>query len=206
MSLDTFANLKTAIASLLNRTDLTSYIPDFITLAESAMNARLNVRQQVTYESITLNSEFVALPSDFNGVRSLQITSISPVTQLQFASPEKIAEMAQRDYTATGQPLFYSIVGSNLQLIPVPDGTYTGRLTYYQNIPALATNSTNWLLTAYPGAYLYGSALQAAPFLIDDDRLPMWSSMFEQIMGNIEANDSIQDFGGRLTMRARTFG
>ena len=38
MALDTYANLKTAIADFLNRDDLTSSIDDFIDLAEAQMN------------------------------------------------------------------------------------------------------------------------------------------------------------------------
>jgi hypothetical protein len=45
MAITTFAELKTAIASWLDRSDLTSTIPDFITLFESVANRRLRVRQ-----------------------------------------------------------------------------------------------------------------------------------------------------------------
>ena len=44
MALDTFANLKTSIANYLNRDDLTSYIPDFIALAEARHGRDLRLR------------------------------------------------------------------------------------------------------------------------------------------------------------------
>lgn len=206
MALANYSDLQTAIANLLNRTDLSTYIPDFITLAESAINARLNVRQMVEIATITVSSEFSAVPADYNGVRTFSLTSTNPPYELKYASPEKIGSMAQKDYPSSGQPVFYSIVGSNFQFLPIPDGTYTARLIYYGAIPPLALNSTNWLLSAYPGAYLYGSAAQAAPFLIDDDRLGVWQNLFEGYMSNIDANDAIGDFGGKLTIRARAFG
>jgi hypothetical protein len=41
MALTTYAELKTSIADFLNRDDLTSAIPDFITLAEADMQRRV---------------------------------------------------------------------------------------------------------------------------------------------------------------------
>ena len=41
MALTTYAELKTAIGDFLNRDDLTSVAPDFITLAEADINRRV---------------------------------------------------------------------------------------------------------------------------------------------------------------------
>ena len=41
MAITTYAELKTAIANWLNREDLTSVIPDFISLAEADFNRKL---------------------------------------------------------------------------------------------------------------------------------------------------------------------
>ncbi len=41
MALDTYSGLKTTIADYLNRDDLTSAIPSFITLAEAKFNRKL---------------------------------------------------------------------------------------------------------------------------------------------------------------------
>jgi hypothetical protein len=38
MAISTYTDLKTSIASWLNRDDLTSVIPDFISLAEAGIN------------------------------------------------------------------------------------------------------------------------------------------------------------------------
>jgi len=39
MSIATYSELQTAVADWMHRTDLTAKIPDFITLAESRINA-----------------------------------------------------------------------------------------------------------------------------------------------------------------------
>lgn len=68
MALNTYSNLKTSIANYLNRSDLTSYIPDFIRLAEVRMNKELRVREQEkTDTSITTvaGTQSYSLPTNF---------------------------------------------------------------------------------------------------------------------------------------------
>jgi hypothetical protein len=49
MALDTYSNLKTTIANYLNRSDLTAYLGDFITLTEARLNRELRVIKSPTY-------------------------------------------------------------------------------------------------------------------------------------------------------------
>ena len=54
MAITTYSNLKTTIASYLNREDLTAYLGDFITLAESRLNRELRVREMVEINTSTI--------------------------------------------------------------------------------------------------------------------------------------------------------
>ena len=67
MAISTYSELQEAVASWLNRSDLTTTIPDFITLAESRLNRtlRLRVMETTTTLSLTASSRTVALPSAF---------------------------------------------------------------------------------------------------------------------------------------------
>ena len=47
MALATYSDLKTTIANYLARSDLTSQIPDFITLAENRLRRELRIRQML---------------------------------------------------------------------------------------------------------------------------------------------------------------
>jgi hypothetical protein len=51
MAINTYASLKTTIANYLNRSDLTSYIGDFISLTESRLNRELRVREMVNIDT-----------------------------------------------------------------------------------------------------------------------------------------------------------
>ena len=54
MSISTYAELKTAIANFLARTDLTDQIPNFIQLAEARLSRELETRDQEKRANATL--------------------------------------------------------------------------------------------------------------------------------------------------------
>lgn len=56
MTISTYAELQTSVASWLHRADLTSQIPDFITLAESKLNRKLRLRAQETTATGTVSA------------------------------------------------------------------------------------------------------------------------------------------------------
>jgi hypothetical protein len=54
---------------------------------------------------------------------------------------------------------------------------------------------------------LYGSLLQAAPYLQDDARIPVWSSLYQAGLDQLQiADDRGSTSGGAILARARTFG
>ena len=84
------------------------------------------------------------------------------------------------------------------------DGTGTVTGVLYRDIPALSdTNTTNWLLTAAPKAYLYGALAELAIFTEDMDNMKMWSAMRDIEMAEVQAADDRDRFGGALIARKR---
>jgi hypothetical protein len=86
MALDSYTNLKTAIANFLARDDLTSEIDDFIDLTEADLNRRLRIRAMENVSSFTIDSETEALPTGFLQVRSFHLVQ-NPKIALQFMTP-----------------------------------------------------------------------------------------------------------------------
>jgi hypothetical protein len=103
--------------------------------------------------------------------------------------------------------VYYSIVGDTLEVVPVPDASYTAELTYYKKITALSDEDiTNWLLSYHPDVYLYGTLMQSAPYLKDDQRIPVWGSLYRQYLADVNASSDKAEFsGGALHMRPRTW-
>ena len=91
MSINTFAELKTAIANFLARDDLTDRIPEFIELAEGRINRELETREQEKRATATLtaDNEYVSLPSDLRQIRSVKLSQ-TPIVTLTYLSPDQL--------------------------------------------------------------------------------------------------------------------
>ena len=90
----------------------------------------------------------------------------------------------------------------------MPDSTYAYEIDYYAKLAKLSvSNTTNWLLTMSPDVYLYGSLLQAAPYLQDDARIQVWAGLYQRGIEALNLADERGSMtGGALMARARTFG
>lgn len=147
----------------------------------------------------SISAEYVALPDGFLSIRNIQLNS-DPKVRLEYVTPDYIDE--NYPDSTTGKPKFYTIVGGEIQLAPPPDGTYTLEISYFKKLD-IATDSTNTVLTNSPRVYYYGSLLEAAAYLKEDKRVPMWQALFEGALADLERADQNDRFpiGGGLQMR-----
>lgn len=207
MALSTYAELKTSIGDWLNRSDLSATIPDFISLAEAQIERTLRTRQMIVRANASFDQQYGALPADFLETKSLKLTSTNPPTPLSFLTIDLLDEQSST-YTGSGKPKFFGVVGNQLRVLPTPDGTYTTELTYFAKLTKLSNSVTsNWLLASSPDIYLYGSLLQAAPYLQDDARIQTWATLYERALNDLRtADDRGASSGGTLLTRAKTFG
>jgi hypothetical protein len=207
MALSTYSELKTSIGDWLNRSDLTTAIPDFISLAEAQIERTLRTRQMIVRANASFDAQYGAVPSDFLETKSLKLTSTNPQTPLQFLSIDALDNEAA-NYTASGKPKFFGVVGGQFRIVPTPDANYTTELTYYAKLTKLSSSvASNWLLASSPDIYLYGSLLQAAPYLQDDARIQTWATLYERALNDLQtADDRGASSGGALLTRAKTFG
>jgi hypothetical protein len=199
MALDSYTNLKAAVATHLARSDLTTPIVDFITLAEAKFQRTLRTRQ-MEQRSTAVATEYMALPTNFLELRNIQING-SPNYTLEQLSP---FEIDAKDDGTSGRPAYYCLLANQIQLSPAPDSTYTLEIDYYEQIPVLSgSNASNWLLAAAPDAYLYGALMEAAAFLIDDPRVPLWQAALTQVINQIQGADRRARWSGSpLAVRA----
>ena len=208
MAITSYSTLQTTVGDWLNRSDLTTVIPDFITLAEAQFNRTLRHRKMVERATATLDTEYSAMPADWLESIRYQLNT-NPITVMEFVSPDQAA-MLKGAYSTSGKPIFYSQIGQQFQVIPAPDSgsAYTGELTYYASIPALsAGNTSNWLLVDSPDIYLYGALLQSAPYLQDDQRLNIWAAIYQRLIDDLKVSDERSRMAtSSLRMRARSLG
>ena len=193
MALSNYTELQASVADFLNRSDLTSVIPDFVTMAEADLNRTLRVREMSVRTQAPINSQYVKLPVDFLGMRNIDLLT-DPVTPMTYKNLQNLD--IHRAGDATGKPIYYSIIQNNIEFAPAPDGDYTIEIVYYQKVPPLSANTTNWLLDAHPDAYLYGTLQHSAPYLQSDERVGIWAGKYQQIIEQIITSDERAKFSG----------
>lgn len=202
-----YAQLQSNIADFLNRTDLTAVIPTFISLAEAQMERALRVRQMVGRSTAPIDTQYSALPADFLEAKTFKITSSRPVQPIEFVTAEQMDDLDQLSASAPGIPKYFTIIGNQIRVSPTPDATYTAELVYTAKLAKLSdSNTTNWLLTSSPDAYLYGALMQAAPYLKDDERLTVWATLYNTAVEAIKTADQNASSSGLVKARVKPFG
>lgn len=196
MSISNYTELKTAVANWLNRSDLTSYIPDFVALAEAKINREIRIAamESRVRSDAASGDVYVALPSDF--LEAIRVSVISsPNRDLDYVAPGALDRMyASND---TGKPYVYTIEGDELRIAPKTDGVYTIELRYFAKFDALsASNTTNWLTSNAPDLLLYMSLAEAEPFLKNDERIALWKGLASEAMEKIKTADMKSRYSG----------
>lgn len=200
MALATYAELQSSIGDWLNRADLAATIPTFIAMAETAHNRQLRTRQMIRRSTALISDAFTTLPSDMLEIANAQING-SRVTPLEFVAMDQ-ADRVRQIYPA-GDSKYFTIVGDTLELVPSPSSEVTVEIVYYGRIPALSvSNTSNWLLLNSPDLYLYGSLIASAPYLRDDDRVMVWSTLYKQALADLQIADERARFTS-TPLRAR---
>lgn len=203
MAIDSYASLQTAVANWLDRSDLTDRIPEFLTLAEARFNRVLRAPDMLTRDdAFAIDGQYEAQPSGFVEA-SRFVLATSPVTPLEYLTPEEMAEK-RSCHTSSGKPVYFSVVGGNFEFLPTPDSAYTASLLYYARLTPLAS-STNWLLTAHPDVYLFGALCEAEPYVKNDERVLLWKARLDQSLAELGLMNDRKRVGTTPRMRARPF-
>lgn len=164
MPLSTYAELKQGVRDYSSRslTLFETNIPVFIHYAHTELMTALRIPLLQASADLTINSGSVALPSDYRAAARLWLD----VDYDQPLSPGSLDQvMRARSNSTPTRPTIFGREGVNMTFGPTPDTTYTGKLLYYQSLPAMTADAdTNVILTRYPFAYLFGALSAAAAF------------------------------------------
>jgi hypothetical protein len=211
VALDTYLGLQGEIADWLDREDLTSKIPTFIRLFEAQAERKLRLRQMLVTneEGLTPLTGRIVLPDNFLALHNLSIRDQSgnplPIT---YAAKHQV-DQRRTDLVTAGRPRAYTLSKNYIELAPLPDIEYTYEISYWERIPKLGDSITsNWLLLDHPDLYLYGSLMQAEPYLKHDERIDVWGSALAVLLEDLTLADERAMRGGNpLKLRlGRAYG
>jgi hypothetical protein len=200
----TYDSLVDDISTYLERTDQATLIkiPTFIMLAEQVLATDLKFlgNIKVAESTMTQSDPVIAKPARWRKTVSMNVTVAGEKFPVFLRKYEYLREYWP-DATQTDVPKFYCDYDYDHWLVaPTPADDYAYEVLYYERVQPLdSSNQTNWFTQNAPQAILYGTLLQAMPFLKNDERIPMWQAQYTQVVQTLKVED-LSRIGDRQTV------
>ena len=193
----TYDSLVADIESYLERTDAATVdkIPTFIMLAEQQIATQIKFLGNLTVNESTMiqGDPVIAKPARWHKSVSFNVV-VNGVRQPVLLRKYEYIREYWPNATLTDVPKFYCDYDYEHWLIgPTPADDYTFEVLYYERVQPLdSSNQSNWFTQYAPQALLYGSLLQAMPFLKNDERIPMWRAEDDIAMSSLKTEDTLR--------------
>jgi hypothetical protein len=200
----TYDSLVDDISTYLERTDQATLekIPTFIMLAEQVIATEIKFLGNIAVAESTMiqNEPVIQKPARWRKTVSMNVTVGGQKFPVFLRKYEYLREYWP-DATQSDVPKFYCDYDYDHWLVaPTPAEDFAYEVLYYQRVQPLdSSNQTNWFTQNAPQALLYGTLLQAMPFLKNDDRIPMWQAQYTQVIEVLKVED-ISRVGDRQTV------
>jgi hypothetical protein len=193
-SVMTYDSLVENIQSYLERSDTATLekIPLFIMLAEQVIASQIKFLGNLTVNTSAMvaTQSVIDKPARWHKTVSMNITVAGKRSPVLLRKYEYLREYWP-NATTTGVPKFYCDYDYTHWLVaPTPASAYSFEVLYYERVQPLdSSNQTNWFTIYAPQALLYGSLLQAMPFLKNDERMGMWQQQYDLIIQTLKVED-----------------
>lgn len=202
----TYTSLVADVTLYLERSDAQTInqIPSFINLAESIISDELKIlgQQQTVSTTLVQGSAALQKPARWRKTTSMNITVAGERFPLLLRKYEYM-----RNYwptpTEEDVPKFYGDYDFDHWFIaPTPDDNYAIEILYYEKIQPLdASNQTNWFTINAPQAMLYGTLLQAMPFLKNDSRVQLWQALYDRAIQTLKLENDTRTIDRSATVQ-----
>ena len=170
-------------------------IPRLINLAERRISRELKIQGfiNVVTGTLTVGQSVYPKPDRWRDTVSMNIGTGTQnnTRKVLFTRAYEYLLSYWPDRSQTEQPIFYSDYDySNWLIAPTPDAAYPFEVLYYELPPLLDDEvQTNWLTDYAPQLLLYGTLLEATPFLKNDERIPVWQQMYDRAAAMLNGED-----------------
>lgn len=189
----TYDSLTSTVLQYLERKDaaVVNAIPTFITLAEFEIAEQIKTlgQLQVAESTLEAGNPVVQKPARWRKTVSMNVT-VNGKKQPVLLRKYEYLKNYWPDASQTSNPLFYADTDwDHWYLAPTPDQAYSFEVLYYERIaPLSSANQTNWITQNAPNAMLFGTLLQAMPFLKNDQR-QIFQQKYTESLQALKAED-----------------
>lgn len=189
----TYDSLNTTVQQYLERGDraVVEAIPTFITLAEFEIAEQVKTlgQLQVAQSTMLTGNSTLQKPARWRKTVSMTVT-VNGQKRPIFLRKLEYLQNYWPDANQTDVPAYYADTDwDHWYLAPTPAADYPFEVLYYERIAPLSeTNQTNWLTQNAPNAMLFGTLLQAMPFLKNDQRT-IFQQKYTEALQALKAED-----------------
>ena len=199
MSITTYDELCKAIVDWSHREDILELIPNFIDAAEQHMydneTEALQLRVMEVVSTSLTTGRFIQLPPNFESSRAVRL-NIDGYGEIKFRTPEALNRKP-----STARPLFFSVIGNNIEFDCFPDSEYTIEMQYYKKAePLTASNQTNEILLSHSNIYLFGALYEVAVYEQDYQEQQVKATRFFNSIKGANRTDKRGRYGNAPTM------
>jgi len=193
----TYDSLVSDIQQYLERDDTqtVAQIPRFIMLAEQVIASQIKFLGNLTVNesNMVASQAIIDKPARWHKTVSMNVTVDGSRYPILLRKYEYLRGYAP-DPAETGVPAYYADYDYTHWLVaPTPADAYDFEVLYYERVQPLdSSNQTNWFTIYAPQALLYGSLLQAMPYLKNDERMGMWQQQYDLIINTLKNEDIIR--------------
>lgn len=193
----TYDSLVNDIQTYLERTDdqTLEKIPQFIMLAEQIIAAEIKFLGNLTVatSAMVASDNVIPKPARWRKTVSMNVTVAGKRQPVLLRTYEYIREYWPEP-ASTDVPLFFCDYDYQHWLVgPTPTLAYSYEVLYYERVQPLdSSNQSSWFTQYAPQALLYGTLLQAMPFVKNDERMPMWQSNYDKIIEVLKTENVIR--------------
>lgn len=201
----TFTSLQTTLQAYLERGSGTtdpvvfSQFPLLINNAERAIARRLKILGMLIplVGNLAANNAVYPKPNGWRRTISMNFGIATVADPAQNSATPLFARQYEYclsywpNLTLTAPPQFYADYDyAHWLIVPTPIASYPWQILYY-GLPQLLDNSnqTNFWTNYAPETLLYRALLECAPFLKNDERVPVWQTLYEEAVTTLEKED-----------------
>lgn len=195
-----YTTLLTAVSDYLNRADLTTFIPGFVQNWEERFFRQpknFGRWMEVSADPV-IASGVIAVPAAYLGLKYAYVSG-NPSSRLDRVSINQLYGTYPRG-SSPSLPFWIAREGASFVFGPVPDDDYTIHILYWAKQTLMrsfaADAAAHWIIVNAPDMALYGALLEASPFLLNDDRVPLWAAAYDVAVSDYRDLQKEEDVSG----------
>lgn len=219
MAIDTYKDLKDAVATWLNRKDSATInnIPMFINFAEKQFTRLVKLPYYEVKSSFTINENFnyVVIPQDLLSIKHLMIngkpynrTDVETFMRMKnltnnlawqgsSTDENKAPILSDQAGSTSDRQYFFARIGEQIHFLPTPSIGDVVELLYRQDIPEMMfDNDQPYSLLIAPDVLLYLSMRHASIFIRDNEQEQYWMQKAQEAADSLNTQIDEAEWSG----------